>query len=88
MTTTTTAEVPWVIQGEPGPAILTKWGPDGSPYGLDQPIGYEPWCGTCGWHGDVQPFAEFGDAAWERTFPQAQAHLNETGHVAEDEEDA
>lgn len=75
-----TTDVPWVIEGDPGPATLTKWEDD-------KPIGYEPWCGTCGWHGDVQLFSEHGDTeAWQLAGDEGATHVAETGHNYEDDE--
>lgn len=75
------SDIPWVIRGEPGPHTLTKW--DG-----DTPLGYEPWCGTCGWHGDLSPYTtpEGEAAAIMATYPQAQAHVAATGHRYPDDE--
>lgn len=72
-------DVPWVIEGEPGPATLTKWEDD-------KPIGYEPWCGTCGWHGVVQPLIMGDSEAWEAAGTEGHAHAVETGHDYEDGE--
>ena len=72
-------EVPWVIQGEQGPSTLTKW--EG-----DEPVGYEPWCGTCGWHGLVRRFADHQDSvAWTLACDEGAEHMNASGHTYEEE---
>lgn len=80
-------KVPWVIEGETGPSTLTKWGKAGDPYGPDEPIGYESWCATCGWHGNVQLFSEHDDSkAWQLACDEGNEHEEQTGHVWEGEE--
>lgn len=74
-------DLPWVIQGEPGPSTLTKWE-------NDAPIGFEPWCGTCGWHGAVQLLANHTDSeAWQLAGDEGLKHMRATGHVYPDEPD-
>lgn len=74
--------VPWVIEGETGPQTLTKWE-------NDEPIGFEPWCATCGWHGELVRCVVDGpddSAAWQLAGAQGEAHVAETGHVWEGDE--
>lgn len=72
-------EVPWVMRGEFGLQILTKWEDD-------VPVGFEPWCGTCGWHGEVQRFvpgAPNDHAQWQAALDESRVHLAATGHQSE-----
>lgn len=68
-------DVPWVIQGEPGGHTLTKWNGE-------TVEGYQNWCGTCGWHGQVYPTV---DEAYAQGNDGTQ-HYVETGHTAPDDE--
>jgi hypothetical protein len=70
------ALVPWVIEGETGTSILSKWE-------NDEPIGFEPWCATCGWHGKVQRCVVDGEGdseAWMAACDEGNAHEQATGH--------
>lgn len=67
-------EIPWVLDTEGGGVqCLTKW--DG-----ERVEGYQNWCGTCGWRGQVY---ETCDEAYSRD-NDGRAHWLATGHESSD----